>query len=257
MEEKCTKYWRAGMPCPAGLPLLSGSACSPSPPPHDPPSPGSITFGVAAPNSEQPVVSVPTPRYDVPGPMMKTSRDPALSLMALSGIEPTGPLMVEVPLVQNNSTFAPTQALAGWRIGFAGRYVRVNNYQRVEQGAPFVRALDILREAGAQLVPVDVQWVDDTLQFTLQTHPEIDNYVIKHRLDAMVSEGESSVFHGACKRGYPGLCEPLEEGATLWFYSARWSRDSLATLVRVYRQRASCEPGSQDPLQGTLIPPTA
>ena len=143
--------------------------------------------------------------------------------------------MVDVPLVLNNTTFNACELLAGWRIGFADRYVRGDHSEPVEHSAPLRRAFDILRRAGAQLVPVNAQRKDHTLQFTLHSN-EIDELVSAHRLDALVSEGQSAAFHEACVGGSPSVSEPLGEGAKLWFYGARWSRDELPTLLRVYRQ---------------------
>ena len=237
MEDKFKKYWRPCVPCPTGQALLSGATCLPPIPPIDAPSSsaGGITFGAAAHAPEPARAGVPTPRFDVPGPLMKTVRDPALSLIALSGVDPSGPVMVEVPLVLNNSAFTPVQVLTGWRIGYAGRYVRGDEYEPAEHSASFARALDKLRQAGAQLVAVDAQQVDDSLQFSVQSHNEIDRHVTENRLDALVSEGRSAAFHAACRSGYLGLFEPLEEGNRLWFYSAHWMRDHLRELVQSYR----------------------
>ncbi|KAA8558803.1 hypothetical protein FX985_05166 [Pseudomonas extremaustralis] len=235
MEDKCRKYWRPCVPCPTGQALPSGATCPPSVPPTDAPSgsAGGITFGAAAHTPEPAGTGVPTPRFDVPGPLMKTVRDPALSLSALSGVDPSGPVMVEVPLVLNNSAFTPAQALTGWRIGYAGRYVRGDEYEPAEHSASFTRALDKLRQAGAQLVALDAEQVDDSLQFSM--HNEIDRHATENRLDALVSEGRSAAFHAACRSGYPGLFEPLEEGNRLWFYSAHWMRDHVRVLAQSYR----------------------
>lgn len=199
-------------------------------------SPGNIVFG-----AERREGAAPIPGYNALAPLIKTVRDPALSLIALSGIDPTEPVMVAVPLVLNNTTSTTSQSLSGWRIGFAHQYVQGNHVEPVEHTATFCRALDILRQAGAQLVPVVAQRADDSLRFTLQSPNEIDDLVAKHRLDALVSEGQSAAFHNACKSGYPALCEPLEEGVKLWIYGARWARDSLPMLLRVYRQISACD----------------
>ncbi|WP_305955590.1 hypothetical protein [Pseudomonas sp. KBW05] len=147
--------------------------------------------------------------------------------------------MVEVPLVLNNTSFTATQMLAGWRIGFVGRYVRGGHAEPVEHSSALRRAFDTLRQAGAQLVAVDAQRADDSVEFTLQVINEIDDLVTRHRLDALVSDDLSNAFHDACLSGYPSLCEPLEEGVQLRFYGARWSRDSLAALVQAYRQQVA------------------
>lgn len=255
MEGNCRKYWHLGMPCRPGqslsLPentvgLEPASTHSQS----DGADPGSIVF-----SAEHHKGAAPIPGYNALAPLIKTVRDPALSLIALSGIDPTEPVMVEVPLVLNNTTFIETQLLSGWRIGFAGRYVRGGHVESVSHSEAFFRALDILRQAGAQLVAVDAQRADDTLHFNTQIRNEIDDLVIEHRLDALVSDGQSAAFHRACRSGYPSLCEPLAGGTKLWIYGARWSRDSLPTLLRAYRQISACVPGGAARQLGVLSHP--
>lgn len=240
MDEKCKKYWRPCMPCPTGRAPSSSSDCiAPSTfsdNTNESPGKRGIAFGGAPHASEHSVTSTPVPRLDVPGPLMKTVRDPALSLNALSGIDPSGPLMVEVPVVLNNSTFTSVQALAGWRIGFAHQYLGAGEAEATCHSAAFLQALKTLRSAGALLVPVESHRSDAANQFTLQTRNEIDACVSEHRLDAVVSESSSAAFHSACKSGYPGLCESLVDGTKLWFYGARWAGDRLMALVQVYRQ---------------------
>ncbi len=245
MEEDCRKILR---PCAPGAlepyPTACPASLSSAPVgnrPEQQATQGSIAFATA------PQPGIPAPRQDVPGPMMKTVRDPALSLIALSGIEPSGPVMVEVPLVQNDSTFAPCQALARRRIGVADRYTRGDAHEPIEHRATFTHALDRLSRAGAQLVPVPARQADASLRFDLHTHNEIDALVSEYRLDALVSDSRSSAFHDACWGGYARLGEPLEDGATLWFYVARWSRDSLPALVQAYRSAGQGQPHAYSP----------
>lgn len=239
MERDCGKNWQLGVPCRHGaaLPVTGepgGLECVAPLVKTDKVSPSGIVFG-----AEHPEAAVRIPGYNALAPLVKTVRDPSLSLIALSGIEPTGPVMVEVPLVLNNTTFTASRLLAGWRIGYAGRYVRGEHAEPVVHSSAMRRAFDILRQAGAHLVAVDAQRAVDSLEFTLQVTNEIDELVIRHSLDALVSDDLSGAFHAACLSGYPSFCEPLEEGIELRFYGARWSRDSLAALVRAYRQQVS------------------
>ncbi|OIN44460.1 hypothetical protein BLL37_02130 [Pseudomonas azotoformans] len=138
--------------------------------------------------------------------------------------------MVEVPLVQNNTTFTATSVLQGRRLGFAERFVEDAEHQLIEHSPSFLRALDILRRSGAVLVPVLAYRTG-----ALHARNEIDGLVHEYRLDALISDSRSSAFHEACWSGYPGLGEPLEDGATLWFYGARWAKAWLVALVREYR----------------------
>lgn len=232
MESKCGKYWPAGMPCPTDHPApvfteRSGQAITSK----DHASLRGINFGIDPRAHDQPVSSVPVPGYDAPGLPLKPLRDPSLSLIALSGVDPSGPVMVQVPLVQNNSPFTPAQALSGRRVGFAERFAGGHEHELIEHNSSFLRALDILSRAGAQPVPV-LAHQGNGPQYSRN---EIDELVHEYQLDALVSDSRSAAFHSACRTGYPVLGEPLGDGATLWFYGAQWSRDSLKSLVQGYR----------------------
>ena len=253
MDEKCRKLWQAGVSCPTGQPAPGSlDPTIQAPPCTEHGSPHGIAFGVD-PRSQAPSqVRVPVPGYDSPGLPLRPVRDPSLSLIALSGVDPSGPVMVEVPLVQNNSSFIAANVLAGRRVGFAERYSRGNDHEAIEHRAPFRRALDILRQAGVHLLPVPAQRADETLRFT---HNEIDELVNEYRLDALVSDSQSAAFHAACWSGYPMLGEPLGDGATLWFYGARWSKDALTALVQGYRNTRRLL-DVQDGLPVTLNNPT-
>ena len=181
---------------------------------------------------------IPIPGFNAPSLPAKPMRDPSLSLIALSGVDPTEPVMVEVPLVQNDTTRTATPLLAGTRVGFADRYQQGDAHASIEHSASFMRALERLRRGGALLFPVSAQRLDASLQFDLHTRNEIDDLINQYRLDALVSDSRSGAFHAACWAGYPKVGEPLEDGATLWFYGARWSRDSLAALAQAYRNAA-------------------
>lgn len=232
MDSTCRKYWRAGLACPTVQPLsLPAQTSRLAPAPSDHASPRGIAFDVDHPPHDILRGSVPVPGYDAPGLPLKSLRDPSLSLVALSGIDPSGPVMVEVPLVQNNSTFTPAQALSGRRVGFAERFAGAHEHTIIEHSPSFLRALAILSRAGAQAVPVLAHQGNGPHR----TRNEIDELVHEYQLDALVSDSRSAAFHSACWSGYPVLGEPLGDGATLWFYGAQWSRDSLTSLVQGYR----------------------
>lgn len=255
MDSDCRKYWHLGLPCPPGhsLPIAgqaAGLGLDSTETRLNDTSPRSIVF-----DAQRPERAAPIPGYNALAPQIKTARDPALSLIALSGIDPTDPVMVEVPLVLNNTRFSDGQVLSGWRIGFAERYVHADRFEPLEHTAAFCQALDILRQAGAQLVPVEAQRGDESLQFTLQGRNEIDDLVTQHRLDALVSDGQSAAFHGACKSGYSSVCETLKDGTRLWMYGPRWSRDALPVLLLAYRQVSACASVAKEQLQGVLNPP--
>lgn len=245
MEGKCRKIWPQGLPCrPGQLMPSSAESCALPPtslsPPTDSASPRGIAFDVDTHPHGHPGGGLLIPGYNAPGVAIKPRRDPSLSLIALSGVEPEGPVMVEVPLVQNNSSFTTVQSSPGWRVGFANRYVRGGEHEPIEHSAAFMHALKILRRAGVQLVPVAAQRTDDAVQFSLHTRNEIDDHALTYRLDALVSDSHGTAFHAACWSGYPRLEEPLEGGGRLYFYGSRWSRDSLRALVQSYRNNVAC-----------------
>lgn len=242
MDEKCRKLWRLGMACPPGqpLPLLAepadGKPTSNSLG-NDANRPG-IAFGVE-PRSQVPLErSAPIPGYNAPALPLKPVRDPSLSLIALDGIDPSGPVMVEVPLVQNNTTFTANPSSTGRRVGFADWFVQGKRREQIEHRASFLRALDILRRVNTQLVPVPALSPDETRR----TRNEIDDLMREYRLDALVCDSQCKAFHGACWSGYPGVSELLADGTTLWFYGARWAGDRVRGLAQVYR-RALTQPG--------------
>ena len=229
MEDKCRKTLSPGAPCSVGLPLVfntfNAMPCGPAAPSGSADnvstSRGGIEFQPAA------TPAVQGPRFDIPGPMMKTVRDPSLPLIALSGLDPVGQVMVEVPPIMENNAAKSAPALADWRIGFADGYLRNGVRETVEHSSGFLQALE------AQL--------PDAAYFTLESSNEIDKRTNEHRLDALVSDGQSPAFHLFCKTGYPGACQIFSDDlqgtrVVLWFYSARWARDSLSVLVRVYQQ---------------------
>ena len=234
MEDKCRKTLSPGAPCSVGLPLVfntfNAMPCGPAAPSGSADnvstSRGGIEFQPAA------TPAVQGPRFDIPGPMMKTVRDPSLPLIALSGLDPVGQVMVEVPPIMENNAAKSAPALADWRIGFADGYLRNGVRETVEHSSGFLQALEV--------GPVEAQ-LPDAAYFTLESSNEIDKRTNEHRLDALVSDGQSPAFHLFCKTGYPGACQIFSDDlqgtrVVLWFYSARWARDSLSVLVRVYQQ---------------------
>jgi len=197
---------------------------------------GCLEFGTA---NSHPVN--PQPRFDVPGPMMRTVRDPALLLSAMSGVDPEGPVMVEIPPVVNPGNVSNCALLAGSRIGFASEYLLGNDRQPVEHSAHFIWVLKVLSNAGAQLVPVLARVSDDAHHFTLYASNEIDDRVMEGRLDALVSDASSVAFHPSATSAHPRISistGPDTDGAAtlIWFYGAHWASDQLGALVHGCQQ---------------------
>lgn len=250
MEDKCRKILAPGAACSGGLPLLlnilNAVSCAPIAPAGSTDNGATPRGGIEFQPAAAPVVQ--GPRFDVPGPMMKTVRDPSLSLIALSGVDPAGPVMVAVPPVMENNAAKSAPVLADWRIGFADQYLRNGVRETVEHSSGFLQALEVLKDAGAEVVPVQAQLPDAAAYFTLASSNQIDERVSEHRLDALVSDGQSPAFHGFCKTGYPGVCQLFNDDlngtkVVLWFYGARWARDSLSALVRIYQQAMQARAG--------------
>lgn len=236
MSDDCKKLWRLGIPCfsAASHAVEQGSvdpgSASTTAARTDNANPGAIVFGAARAEG-----AVLIPGYNALAPMIKPPRDPALSLIAISGVDPTEPVMVEVPLVQNNSASRASLVLEGWRIGYASRYVRDGLIEPADHSATLQRAFVILRQAGVQLVAVDVQCTSDPLE----SGTAIDELATRHRLDALISDEQSQAFHAACASGYPSGCQALEDGARLWFYGARWAGERVRVVLRAYAQLIS------------------
>lgn len=227
IDKNIRALWLLGVTQPLFSSVGETVGSKPAPVQTDKTNPGRIVFG-----AEYVERTAPVPGYNAPAPLIRLIRDPSSSLIAFNGMPVTEAAMMEIPLVLDSTTVTVSQVLAGWRIGFAEQYVGGDH---IEHSAVLLRVFDILRRGGAQLVPVQVRFEEDILQFTLQSN-EVDDLVSQHRLDALVSDDQSAAFHRARVSGYPALCEPLEGGAKLWFYSAQWSRDALPALLCAYRQ---------------------
>lgn len=245
MKNKCEINWPTGIvdrSHPTG-PL------EPAPPaPACDVGPGAIMFEPGAAALAHARGSVPIPGYNAPGLALKPVRDAALSLIALGRVDPSTPVMVEVPLVQDSIAYMQPQTLAGSRIGFAEQFQRGSGFEPVEHSAAFLRVLRLLGQAGAQMVPVSAQRRDAAFHFDVQSPNEIDDLVVRHRLDALVSEGDRGAFHAACESGYPSHCEMLEQGVELWIYGSRGAHLRLNVLAqtcqRLFTQSPMVKPTS-------------
>lgn len=90
---------------------------------------------------------------DTPGPITRTVRDAALLLNAMTGNDPTDSLQhARVPESVDYTARLSADALRGKRIGFPASYDQVS--ADTSQDPNFARALQVLRDAGAELVPV-------------------------------------------------------------------------------------------------------
>lgn len=257
MDEKCKKAISLGAPC-VFSPSVPGAnvapaSCTPVKGKVDEACSARMVFGIQGggaitdSSSHQEGIDFGAshtgygPRFDIPGPMMRTVRDPSLLLIAMGEVDPEGPVMVEIPPVSDASHLRHNLSLAGSRIGFASEYVSGDVRETIEHSEHFALVLNSLRIAGAQLVPVHAFLVDDSRHFTLDLSNEINDRVTENRLDVLVSDTQSAAFHRAATSGNPSVCVPTgtdADGVTtsVWFYGAHWAGDRLASLVQGYQQ---------------------
>lgn len=247
MKDKCDINWLVGV-ITRSLPEAHSEPIEPAPSSNSA-GLGTITFELDTAALGHVGGRVPIPGYNAPGLPMKPVRDAALSLIALGGIDPATPVMVEVPRVQDSVSYMEPQTLAGIRIGFAEHYQRGSDFEPVVHSAAFLGGLRLLCQAGAQLVPVCAQHRDDRFHFDVQSHNEIDDLVARHRLDALVSEGDRGAFHHAWRDGYPKHSEMLEDGVRLWIYGNRGAHARLHVLSHTC-QRLFTQPPVVKPAPG-------
>lgn len=181
------------------------------------------------------------PRFDIPGPMMRTVRDPSLSLQALSGVDPEGAVMVEIPPVADAGHLKTLSVLAGSRIGFASEYIDADSYIPIEHSAHFARVLSVLQATGVQLVAVQALRVDESCYFSLEQGNEIDDRVHENRLDMLVSDAHSAAFHRGATERNPKRCLPTgtdSDGTetAVWCYGAHGCDDRLKVLVQEFQR---------------------
>lgn len=95
-------------------------------------------------------------RQDTPGPMARSVRDVALMLNAMSG-DPEGP--TASARIDYTQLLVPG-ALKGKRIGYPATFTKDGESLPVENSLQFAKTLDVLREQGAVLVPVNLRLAD-------------------------------------------------------------------------------------------------
>ncbi|BBP78922.1 amidase [Pseudomonas sp. Ost2] len=95
---------------------------------------------------------------DSAGPITRSVRDAALMLNAMTGLDPKDPATSQVPVAKDYSALLKEDALKGKVIGYPSRFQ--SGSQAMEDHPQFARALAAMKEAGAQLVPVDLPHTD-------------------------------------------------------------------------------------------------
>lgn len=99
-------------------------------------------------------------RQDTPGPMARSVFDAALMLNAMSGIDPQDPASAGAPQGIDYTRLLVPGALKDKRIGYPATFSTNGEILPVENTVQFSRALDVLREQGAVLVPINLRLAD-------------------------------------------------------------------------------------------------
>ncbi|UII70351.1 amidase [Pseudomonas sp. HN11] len=99
-------------------------------------------------------------RQDSPGPMARSVFDAALMLNAMSGSDPQDPASVGAPQGIDYTELLVPGALKGKRIGYPATFSNNGESSPVVNTVQFTRALEVLREQGAVLVPVNMRLAD-------------------------------------------------------------------------------------------------
>lgn len=99
-------------------------------------------------------------RQDTPGPMARSVHDVALMLNAMSGSDPHDPESLGAPQGIDYTSLLVPGALKGKRIGYPTMFTVNGESLSVEDSPQFHRALEVLREQGAILVPINLRLAD-------------------------------------------------------------------------------------------------
>ncbi|MGY2138709.1 amidase family protein [Pseudomonas reactans] len=101
-----------------------------------------------------------TQHQDTPGPMARSVFDVALMLNAMSGSDPQDPASVGAPQGIDYTQLLVPGALTGKRIGYPATFPEDGDPQPAWDSEPFRRTLEVLREQGAEVVPVEMRLAD-------------------------------------------------------------------------------------------------
>ncbi|MBO0497039.1 amidase family protein [Pseudomonas sp. Marseille-Q1929] len=120
-------------------------------------------------------------RQDTPGPMARSVRDVALLLNAMAGSDSQKP--GAVPAVDYTKLLVP-DALKGKRIGYPATFTKDGESFAVENNPQFAKALEVLREQGAVLVPINLRLADASRYDELllsDVKEELNGYLAKRQ----------------------------------------------------------------------------
>lgn len=101
-------------------------------------------------------------RQDTPGPMARSVFDAALMLNAMSGKDPHDAAGVGAPQGIDYTALLVPGALKDKRIGYPVSFNAQGESHPVDNSPQFAKALEVMREQGAILVPVEMRLADDS-----------------------------------------------------------------------------------------------
>lgn len=119
---------------------------------------------------------------DTPGPMARSVFDVALMLNAMSGSDPKDPASQGAPQGIDYTKLLVPGALKGKRIGYPATFSETGEPTPTKDSASFRRILAVLREQGAEVVPVEMRLADDSRWVDLlfsDVKNELNTYVGK------------------------------------------------------------------------------
>ncbi|MBD8093170.1 amidase [Pseudomonas fluorescens] len=99
-------------------------------------------------------------RQDTPGPMSRSVYDVALMLNAMSGSDPGDPESLGAPQGIDYTKLLVPGALKGKRIGYPATFTFNDENLPVDNSPQFSRTLQVLREQGATLIPINLRLAD-------------------------------------------------------------------------------------------------
>ncbi|OIN44473.1 amidase [Pseudomonas azotoformans] len=99
---------------------------------------------------------------DTPGPMARSVLDVALMLNAMSGSDPKDPASQGAPQGIDYTKSLVPGALKGKRIGYPATFSETGESTPTKDSESFRRILAVLREQGAEVVPVEMRLADDS-----------------------------------------------------------------------------------------------
>lgn len=99
-------------------------------------------------------------RQDTPGPMARSVYDVALMLNAMSGSDPGDPESLGAPQGIDYTKLLVPGALKGKRIGYPATFTFNGESLPVDNSPQFSKTLEVLREQGATLLPINLRLAD-------------------------------------------------------------------------------------------------